>query len=391
MKVLYLVEMKEGHAGGLFKATYERIVRHNRSETSYIENINYYDSQLITLIKEHVLKKHSLKRASHDYFYESIKINNFNFIRGIKYYFNNHFNLEKNNLDSMVKTFIEKNQKEIAGSDIIHAHWGYPNGYLAYQISQKYNIPYFITFHGSDINNIKEKEIRFLIEAMENAEKCFFVSKQLLKNAIDLGYSGLNAEITYNGVELEHFKIPDKSLQENKIVGYIGSLEPIKGADLLPEIFEAIAERNEETINFKIIGDGSLKKAIQTAIEANHLPIQLLGQLDFEEVPKILKEIDVLVVPSRNEGLGMVILEANAMGIPAVGTNVGGIPEAIGYKENLIELNEDMIENMAERVTDILTNDREDPNKYRKRVEDHFLWEDIVEIEHKNYLNALEK
>ena len=215
MKILYLVNMKEGHAGGLFKATYERIMRHNDKASSYIENINYHDSRIITFIKERLFKKESLKLTNRDYVYESLKIHNLNFVRGIRYYFNKIFNLEKNNLDDMVAALIGKNKKELAEADIIHAHWGYPNGYLAYQASKQYDIPYFITFHGSDLNNIQDKEAVFLLEAMENAEKCFFVSKQLLENAITLGYSGLNAEITYNGVDLEHFKIPDKSLQEN--------------------------------------------------------------------------------------------------------------------------------------------------------------------------------
>lgn len=391
MKILYLVNMKEGHAGGLFKATYERIMRHNDKASSYIENINYHDSRIITFIKERLFKKESLKLTNRDYVYESLKIHNLNFVRGIRYYFNKIFNLEKNNLDDMVAALIGKNKKELAEADIIHAHWGYPNGYLAYQASKQYDIPYFITFHGSDLNNIQDKEAVFLLEAMENAEKCFFVSKQLLENVITLGYSGLNAEITYNGVDLEHFKIPDKSLQENKIVGYIGSLEPVKGADRLPELFEEIAVKSEEMPDFIIVGEGSLKQEIQKAFEMSELSVQMPGQIAFEKIPKILKGIDVLVVPSRNEGLGMVILEANAMGIPAVGTNIGGIPEAIGYQENLIEPDEELIENMAQRVTTILDNDREDPEKYRNRVRDQFLWNDIVEIEHQHYLNALEK
>lgn len=392
MKILYLVNMKPKRAGGLFKATYERIVRHNKQAKIYIENINFYDNSTITFIKTYLFNnRYSLKQASLKYNYELLEINNFNFARGIKYHFSEKIQFEKNNLDSMADAFIKKNKQEISEADVIHAHWGYPNGYLAYRAAQKYDKPYFITFHGSDLNSTKKKEVPYLLESMEYAETCFFVSKQLLKNAIDLGYSGSNTAITYNGVDLEDFKIPCKSLQENKKVGYIGSLEPVKGADLLPEIFEEIAKRTDERIDFTIVGDGSLKNTIETTVEASNLPVEFTGQVDFEEIPKILEGVDVLVVPSRNEGLGMVILEANAMGIPAVGMNVGGIPEAIGYKENLIEPTEDRIENMAQRVSTILENDREDPNKYRNRVKENFLWEDIVEIERKHYLNALEK
>lgn len=391
MKILYIVTMNQGNAGGLFKATYERIIRHNQHGTSYLENAYYFDSKMITLIKEFIFKKEPLRFSSKDFTYNELKINNLNFRRDFKYYLNEVLNFEKNNLDNMLSTFLQKTEIELKDTDLIHAHWGYPNGYLAYRVSEKYNIPYFITFHGSDINKIKEKEIAFLIEAMENAEKCFFVSKQLLKNAIDLGYSGINAEVTYNGVDLERFNRTETNFKEKKVVGYIGSLEPTKGADFLPQIFKRINEIHTQRTEFIIVGDGTLKKDIQKKMEFHELPAKFTGNLGFEEIPKILEEIDVLVVPSRNEGLGMVILEANAMGIPAVGTNIGGIPEAIGYKENLINLDEDMIENMAKRVSAILANNRDDSTKYRKRVENHFSWQEIVEIERQNYLNALKK
>lgn len=382
--------MKQENPGGLFKATYERIIRHNDKASSYVENINYYDSRAISKIKENLIGKKALKISSKSYEYNQLEIHNFNFIRDFMYYFNKLFNFEKRNLEHMLNTFIDKNEKEIIKADLIHAHWAYPNGYLAYRISQKYDLPYFITSHGNDLNNIRETEVPFLIEAMENAEKCFFVSKQLLENARAKGYSGKNAEITYNGVDIERFRRVKHKNSTNKVVGYVGALELVKGADLLPEIFAAIRKKYTEDVSFAVVGKGSLKNQIQERFKQNKIAVEFIGHIGFDEIPQELETMDVLIVPSRNEGLGMVILEANAMEVPAVGTKVGGIPEAIGYNENIIELGPTMIDNMAKRVVTILNSEKNDAIKYRKHIEKHFLWEDIVEFEHQQYLNVLE-
>lgn len=389
MHILYIVNMKEEKLGGLFKATYERIVRHHTQATSYIENINYYDSRMIAWLKESIIKKEALSKTRDEYQYQSLRINNLNFVRGFAYYLNKIFNREQNILDAMVNTFIQKNKKEIKEADLIHAHWGYPNGYIAYQVSKQYDLPYFITFHGSDLNNIREKELVFLLEAMEHAEKCFFVSQELLNHALTKGYSGSNAEVTYNGVDIEQFTIPNQPIKREKVVGYIGALESIKGADLLPEIFSNIQNKTEEPIHFQIIGEGSLKKAMEQGVRERNLKVQFTGNIEFENVPDQLADVDVLVVPSRKEGLGMVILEANAMGIPAVGTKVGGIPEAIGYTDNLIELNQEMTINMAQRVAELLANNQKDAQKYRNHVKKSFSWEDTVATEWENYLKTV--
>jgi glycosyltransferase involved in cell wall biosynthesis len=86
----------------------------------------------------------------------------------------------------------------------------------------------------------------------------------------------------------------------------------------------------------------------------------------------------------------MVILEANAMGIPAVGTNIGGIPEAIEYEENLIEFDENMVNNMALRVVTILDNETNDSEIYRKIAINKFQWKYTIDIETFRYKEAFD-
>lgn len=383
MKALYLVNMDEGNFGGLFKATYERLKRHQNEQR--IVNINYYDSPIIAQVKEKVFRKVPLKKPKDNYQYKERTIHNLNAVRGITYYKNKILKNEKEILDTIFERFLKKNTQDLTTFDMIHAHWGYPNGYLAYQLAQKYQLPYFITFHGSDLNNIQKHQKEYLLKAMENAAKCFFVSQQLLENAKEIGYSGKNALITYNGVDPNVFQPVEKSQQEDeKRVGYIGALEKVKGADLLVELYAKIQEKHP-TVSLMIIGDGSLKETLVTESRSKQLMVEFVPQVPFDSIPKYLGQIDVLVMPSRNEGLGMIILEAHAMGVPVVATKVGGIPEAIGNEADLVDMDQQLIENMANRVSQILTNKAIDVREYRDRIATDFSWETIVALEESVY------
>lgn len=386
MKSLYLVNMKEEHFGGLFKATYERLKRH--TDEQHIVNINYYDSLLIAKVKQIIFRHQPLKQAKNNYQYKELTIHNLNINRDIIYYINKLLKREQKNLDAMFNFFLKKNTQDLTKIDLIHAHWGYPNGYLAYQLGEKYQIPYFITFHGSDVNNIQPQQQKYLLEAMEKASQCFFVSQQLLDNAKKMGYSGVNATINYNGVDTNEFKISGKLPQDKKVVGYIGALEKVKGADLLSELFAAIKKKNP-TVSFVIIGEGTLKESVQAEALTNDLDVHFVGQIPFEEIPNYLQTIDVLVMPSRNEGLGMIILEAHAMGIPVVAAKVGGIPEAIGHEEDLIDFDEQLVDQMAQRTVTLLTKQNDQRIDYRQRVVDQFSWEQSVNQEKLFYRSQL--
>ncbi len=391
MKILYLTDLQTSDKGGLFKATYERIVRHNKSNESYTISNNYYDSKGVALLKRKLLNKKGTTALSETQVINELEINNLNFKNNLLCYIKRKFNLDKSFLSDVIKFYQKKYHSILTQTEIIHAHWGYPNGYLAYQLGMEYDIPYFITFHGSDINNIQKNELVLLLPAMEKAEKCFFVSKQLLENAKKIGYSGLNAEVTYNGVDINQFKIPQEKSTKIPTIGYVGALEEVKGADLLPEIFKHIQETVSTKPAFIITGEGTLREEIQEKIEEKELVVTFTGHVEFQKMPKILEIMDVLIIPSRNEGLGMIILEANAMGIPVVGARVGGIPEAIGYQENLITMNHNLETNMAHRVVSLINGTMDNAQKYRKRIIEKFQWQQTIETEQKRYCEALKK
>jgi len=102
-----------------------------------------------------------------------------------------------------------------------------------------------------------------------------------------------------------------------------------------------------------------------------------------------MNAMDVMILPSRNEGFGAVIIEAQACGVPVVGSSNGGIPEAIGDGGIVIEEGEDFEKRFAEAVVEMLKNPIE--REYLRERALGFSWENIVKREVAVYEEVLKR
>jgi glycosyltransferase involved in cell wall biosynthesis len=106
----------------------------------------------------------------------------------------------------------------------------------------------------------------------------------------------------------------------------------LKGADILVDAFRRLAP-DFPGVRLKIMGhfpDRSLLEAVIDGAER----IEILPSKHYKETLGILSRASILVLPSRCEGMGRVLLEAMAAGIPVVGSDIGGIPTLIRHGEN---------------------------------------------------------
>lgn len=273
--------------------------------------------------------------------------------------------------------------------DLISAHSN-NCGEIALEIHKKYEIPYCVTWHGSDIhthpfNNkyVKQKTINIL----EYAYKNFFVSNNL-KDVSEILIKNNSKELLYNGVS-EIFKKYSYELreefrkqlgaQDKKVVAFVGNLFDIKNVLLLPEIFSEVINNYEKNIEFWIIGDGKLKEPLKKKLDEYKITnYKLWGNQPVEKMPEFMNVIDVLVLPSKNEGLPLVTIEALACGANVVGSNVGGISEAIG-KENVFDLNENFVENISNRIIEMLE------GNITQNLDSKFSWEETAKKENEIY------
>ncbi len=113
-----------------------------------------------------------------------------------------------------------------------------------------------------------------------------------------------------------------------RIVGAVTRLEPVKGNEYLLRAWPKVVQ-NISGVTLLIVGDGSQRAFLEVLSADLGVRSRVLFTGMREDIPELLSVMEFLVLPSINEGLGRVLIEAAAMGKPAVGTRVCGIPYII--------------------------------------------------------------
>lgn len=226
--------------------------------------------------------------------------------------------------------------------DIVHVHWCYPIGYCTIKACKTLNIPCVLTSHGSDIhsNPLKNNYIYSKSEwALKNSTFNIFVSESLQAQAQEM-FGTMSPSLTIpNAVDVHAIlsDLPPKEKRKIKQVLYIGNLNTTKGADLLPAIFAEINKHYpKDEVCFLIAGHGPLYNQINTRIFELKINAKLLGHLPRSESIKLINLSDLVIIPSRHEGFGIVALEAFITNTPCVGFNIPGLKNIFRSNENLL-------------------------------------------------------
>ncbi|MFH1213223.1 MAG: glycosyltransferase, partial [Candidatus Neomarinimicrobiota bacterium] len=178
---------------------------------------------------------------------------------------------------------------------------------------------------------------RFIRWTINHADRLVTVSEAMKAELIRRGYSASKIDVVYNGVDESLFYPLDlaesrKRLhlpQIKKILLFVGSLTiTSKGIDLL---LDAVQEITESNLMVYLIGTGEEKPQIEALIHQKQLSDKIIlhEPIPHAKLNDWFNAADLLVLPSRREGVPNVILEAMATGTPVVASNVWGIPEIV--------------------------------------------------------------
>lgn len=213
-------------------------------------------------------------------------------------------------------------------ADLIHAHWSLSA--LCVWLSRPFHRkPFVVTVQGSDIyQGAKIPLIKLITRlALNQADYVLALSHSL---AVETRAMGITSPILImpNGVNTSEF-VPDAS-QRQPIILFVGSLITRKGVNFLIMAMSTILE-TYPNYQLVIVGDGPLRNELERLVSKLNLTnnVEFVGDLSPKDVRVLMQKSQVFVLPSIEEGQGVVILEALACGLPCVGSAVGGIPEMI--------------------------------------------------------------
>lgn len=233
--------------------------------------------------------------------------------------------------------------------DVIHVHCAYPDGVGVALVARLIGVPYVVTLHGSDINKYATHRLLRpqICWALRGASGIIVVSDKLAGKVQTLIRGSVVQLITIQCAGYDPKIFFERSLAVSraavsindsvKVIVYVGNLVPVKGIEFLIDAWALLMNRNAATsVRLIVIGAGSSRelleqRANQLGVVAN---ITFTGVLAQNEVSTWIAASDLLCLPSLNEGMPNVVVEALATGIPVVASRVGGIPALIKDGEN---------------------------------------------------------
>ncbi|MFC1657050.1 glycosyltransferase [Candidatus Moduliflexota bacterium] len=220
---------------------------------------------------------------------------------------------------------------------IIHAH-EYKTNILGFFVARMYGIPIVSTVHALHRLEGRAKAVlRFSVWLLRYFKALIAVSKEVRDELVELNVPQEKITTIQNVPPLTERKHETgaRSLRNElgvpadmKLIGFLGRLIPAKGCDQLLRAL-AMAGREHRDIFLAIVGEGPERDALEAL--AKSLGLQdMVRFCGFRQDPEnVYASLDLLVLPSREEGTPLVMLEGMWQEVPVVATSVGGIPEVI--------------------------------------------------------------
>jgi len=221
-------------------------------------------------------------------------------------------------------------------SDVLHAHW-IPAGLIGLTTWRRR--PVVVTVWGSDMALLRLPVVgKVARRLLRRAAAVIAVSGAMERELLALGLPAGKVSVVLTAIDAQ--EPPQRSREELRsalglppgrpLALFLGRLSPVKGPDVLVEAIAALHERQPQAC-FVFAGDGQLRGPLEDAVRARSLQKQVVfaGFVARERVADYLAACDLLVLPSRSEGLPHAVLEAMAFSLPVVASAVGGVPEAV--------------------------------------------------------------
>src|SRR5215210_8669191 len=293
--------------------------------------------------------------------------------------------------------------------DIIHSHY-WMSGLAAASLSDAWGgTPIVHMFHtlGEMKNRIasseSEREGAYRIEGenqvLSRADRVVVATVAELTQLRFLYKANGNMIVIPPGVDVSHFyPIPSDEAKmyiglkpEDRMVLFVGRIEPLKGVDTLIQAMSCLQSREDRPVHLAIIGGDPAASPREMSAEMARLQklcddlavgqtVVFLGKRDQDKLPYYYSAAAMVVMPSHYESFGMVALEAMACGTPVIASEVGGLGYLVKDGETGFTIPDQEPDTLCEKISWLL-NDRElrmNMSQHAVEYAQDYAWEKIA-------------
>jgi len=230
-------------------------------------------------------------------------------------------------------------------ADLVHAHLGEDIAVLplAFLAARRRRLPVVVTVHESPSHTVHARDVRTGIVvavggpierwAQRRAAATIVLTERLAARVAPVAGHD-RVRVMRRGVDRAAFAEPGPDpfpdLRGRPRVVFLGRLARSKGVDTLVAAAGRLRTPGAQVV---LVGDGPARREVEAACRRLGLDgrVHVTGFVAHERTPAVLASADLLVLPSVYEELGTVLVEALQVGLPAVASNVGGIPEVVEH------------------------------------------------------------
>lgn len=237
--------------------------------------------------------------------------------------------------------------------DLIHSH-SRTTQVLGCLVSRMTGVPHVSTCHGF----FKTKIFRKLFPCW--GRRVIAISEQVKDHLVhDFKIDPQKITVINNGIEVGRFSVPgaEEKLQAKKqlhlacapVIGIVARLSDVKGHVYLIQAMKKVIEQFP-LAQLLIAGEGKIKDELIALSRRLGIQENIFFLPEVSDTRRVLYSMDIFVLPSIEEGLGLALMEAMACGIPAIGSNIGGIPTLIQDRDRGLLVQPRDVDGLAEAI-----------------------------------------